>query len=52
MVMDMRQENEIRERIKYLEGQLNNRQAKDIVLGSLRSLRWVLDDDLSPRNWR
>jgi hypothetical protein len=49
----MRQESEIRKRIEYLEKQLNDRAAQDIVLGSLRAIRWVLGpNDLSPRNWK
>ena len=47
----MRQESEIRKRIEYLEKQLNDRAAKDIALGSLRALRWVINDQ-SPRNWK
>lgn len=47
----MKEEIEIRKRIEYLEPQLNDKQAKDIVLGSLRALRWVIDDT-PPRNWK
>gem|GEM_PF-5715226 len=47
----MKQETEIRKRIEYLEKQLNDRAAKDICLGSLRALRWVIDDQ-PPRNWK
>ena len=47
----MKEEIEIRKRIEYLEHQLNDRQAKDIVLGSLRALRWVVGDT-PMRNWK
>jgi hypothetical protein len=47
----LREETEIRKRTEYLEHQLNDRQAKDIVLGSLRALRWVVND--TPlKNWK
>lgn len=47
----MKEEIEIRKRIEYLERQLNDKQAGDIVLGSLMALRWVIND-IPPRNWK